>query len=412
MVTALVVGCLNAGDGVSAEANVASVMVTPGALVEVWERTYGRLTPEQRTKFLETPATHQICRTVDEVQIVEAVRRYKKLEQISEYLAQSARRAEVAHRHVKPHPISPPASHERVKIACCYCGGTHARAAEVRACFDQTPEERRLSQIEQVGRRQAEPIDPTTKEVERRLRLADPTPPERTLWEGVLAYGVGNFPFEREAMIEGFVVDFYCRELGLAIEVDGRHHTRQRLQDDRRDEILRANHHQVLRFSAREVMRELGRVTKAIGLAVERRSRELAGTPVPRRPDLDEEFEREWSAYRYGPEPRSDEPSERAQERIARRNKDLIRSVTSQKHKFRCQLCCRDFVDHHDPWPMCRRCGQVNLVASVCRDCDASIPGQRIGRCHDCEARLQDLRASRKNAAADWYRTGRHSRGT
>ncbi len=37
-----------------------------------------------------------------------------------------------------------------------------------------------------------------------------------------------NCKFRRQHVIEGFVVDFYCKKLRLAIEVDGKIHGRQK----------------------------------------------------------------------------------------------------------------------------------------------------------------------------------------
>jgi very-short-patch-repair endonuclease len=47
-----------------------------------------------------------------------------------------------------------------------------------------------------------------------------------------------NLKFRRQRVIEGFVVDFYCNELKLAIEIDGKVHLRQKEYDEIRQTLL------------------------------------------------------------------------------------------------------------------------------------------------------------------------------
>ena len=55
----------------------------------------------------------------------------------------------------------------------------------------------------------------------RRLRR-DMTPQERKLWyEYLRTYPV---KFYKQRIIESFIVDFYCHEIGLVIELDGSQH--------------------------------------------------------------------------------------------------------------------------------------------------------------------------------------------
>lgn len=44
--------------------------------------------------------------------------------------------------------------------------------------------------------------------------------------------------FRRQYIIKGYILDFYCPELGLAVEIDGSVHEEQREADARRQEIL------------------------------------------------------------------------------------------------------------------------------------------------------------------------------
>ncbi len=70
----------------------------------------------------------------------------------------------------------------------------------------------------------------------------EPTGAERTVWTVLRDRRCLGYRFKRQVVIEGLIVDFYCRELRLAIELDGAvHQTREgRLRDQARDAHLRS----------------------------------------------------------------------------------------------------------------------------------------------------------------------------
>lgn len=47
------------------------------------------------------------------------------------------------------------------------------------------------------------------------------TPAERLLWARLRANRLQGFHFRRQQIIEPYIVDFYCHQAGLIIEVDG-----------------------------------------------------------------------------------------------------------------------------------------------------------------------------------------------
>jgi len=62
-----------------------------------------------------------------------------------------------------------------------------------------------------------------------KLRLAknlrrESTIAERSVWEIVRNRRLLGFKFRRQHVIDGFIVDFYCPELKLVLEIDGRVH--------------------------------------------------------------------------------------------------------------------------------------------------------------------------------------------
>ena len=76
-------------------------------------------------------------------------------------------------------------------------------------------------------------------DVARRLR-AEMTPAERVLWEELRGRRFRGFKFRRQHPIGCFVVDFYCPEKKLIVEVDGGIHDSlsQRAADEEREEWL------------------------------------------------------------------------------------------------------------------------------------------------------------------------------
>ena len=75
-----------------------------------------------------------------------------------------------------------------------------------------------------------------------------------TLAESILRASLRNrkldgFRFRRQHAIGRFIVDFYCSDLKLVVEVDGQIHKRRRNEDEPRDKFLAERGMTVLRFS-------------------------------------------------------------------------------------------------------------------------------------------------------------------
>jgi very-short-patch-repair endonuclease len=89
-------------------------------------------------------------------------------------------------------------------------------------------------------------------ELARELRR-EPQPSEALLWESLRNRRLAGRKFRRQQPIGAFIVDFYCDEAALVVEVDGPIH-RQRLSADReRQRILESLGLRVLRVPARQV---------------------------------------------------------------------------------------------------------------------------------------------------------------
>lgn len=110
--------------------------------------------------------------------------------------------------------------------------------------------------------------------VARRLRC-EMTPQEKTLWYQFLrSYPVKIY---KQRIIESFVVDFYCAEARLVIELDGsQHYTEQgKAYDEERSSIMEGYGVEVLRFTNLEVDREFDAVCERIDARIKQRTAEL-----------------------------------------------------------------------------------------------------------------------------------------
>ena len=102
------------------------------------------------------------------------------------------------------------------------------------------------------------------------------TPHERRLWFCFLkAYPVR---FRRQRTIGHYIVDFYCSDAGLVVELDGSQHydDKGKEYDSERTAFLEQYGLQVIRFSDREINCSFEAVCEAIDLAVKKRLSEKA----------------------------------------------------------------------------------------------------------------------------------------
>jgi very-short-patch-repair endonuclease len=67
------------------------------------------------------------------------------------------------------------------------------------------------------------PYNPALKERARQLRK-NMTPGEVKLWQRLKGKQLLGYDFDRQRPIDQFIVDFYCKQLMLAIEIDGSSH--------------------------------------------------------------------------------------------------------------------------------------------------------------------------------------------
>jgi very-short-patch-repair endonuclease len=90
-----------------------------------------------------------------------------------------------------------------------------------------------------------------------------PTLAERQLWEHLQRKQAG-VTFHRQSVQRGYILDFYCPRLRLAVEIDGSVHDLQGGADARRERALRERGITVLRFKNRDVLDHFSGVMRRI----------------------------------------------------------------------------------------------------------------------------------------------------
>ena len=93
-------------------------------------------------------------------------------------------------------------------------------------------------------------------------------PSEALLWSALTMRQLRGYKFRRQQPIGSFVVDFYCDEAGLVIEVDGPIHRYQQAADRQRQELLEGLGLHVLRVPADEVSSDITTVISRIERAL------------------------------------------------------------------------------------------------------------------------------------------------
>ncbi|HSA59094.1 MAG TPA: endonuclease domain-containing protein [bacterium] len=103
--------------------------------------------------------------------------------------------------------------------------------------------------------------DPNKLELKRQLRVAMTTA-ERMLWSKLRAKQFLGLKFRRQHGIGPFVVDFFCPEKRLVVEVDGDVHDEinQIAHDRAREEYLRCLSLDVVRYQNNAVLNHLNSV--------------------------------------------------------------------------------------------------------------------------------------------------------
>lgn len=106
-------------------------------------------------------------------------------------------------------------------------------------------------------------VSDRTRARAKQLRKAT-TKAERILWSALSGRKCGGRKFRRQHPIEPYIVDFYCAEANLVVEIDGESHEGRLDDDRRRDEYLEKIGLRIMRVTNDEVLENLDGVAEVI----------------------------------------------------------------------------------------------------------------------------------------------------
>lgn len=116
-----------------------------------------------------------------------------------------------------------------------------------------------------MERRQIIPYTPKLKEIARQLRN-NSTLSEVLLWLELKGKKMLGYDFHRQKPIDNYIVDFFCHELMLVIEIDGISHTWEEVavNDEIRQRTIESLGIQFLRFDDKEIKQNMSFVLNTI----------------------------------------------------------------------------------------------------------------------------------------------------
>ena len=107
------------------------------------------------------------------------------------------------------------------------------------------------------------PLPQSVKDFARKLR-AEKSDTESLMWSLLRDRRLGGAKFRRQHPVDPYVLDFYCHEANLAIELDGGQHSETIAKDEARSAFLKDKGIDVLRFWNNEVLAETEAVLEKI----------------------------------------------------------------------------------------------------------------------------------------------------
>lgn len=107
------------------------------------------------------------------------------------------------------------------------------------------------------------PYNPNLKQKAKELRQAGNLS-EVLLWNQVKNKQFKGYDFDRQKIIGNYIVDFYCTNCNVVIEIDGNTHIDKQEYDDNRDEFLQSLGLIVIRIPVRDVMQNMPAVMEML----------------------------------------------------------------------------------------------------------------------------------------------------
>jgi very-short-patch-repair endonuclease len=110
---------------------------------------------------------------------------------------------------------------------------------------------------------------PQLREYAVNLRTASLSRAEKYLWKALLSRKQTGYGFKRQRPIDRFIVDFFCSDLKLIIEIDGSSHINRGEYDAYRQRRLEDLGYTVIRFSEGDVINRYEDVFNVIVRTIE-----------------------------------------------------------------------------------------------------------------------------------------------
>ena len=117
-------------------------------------------------------------------------------------------------------------------------------------------------------RRVIVPYSPALKEYARHLRN-NSTLTEILLWNRLSGRQMRGYDFHRQKPLGTYIVDFFCNELMLAIEIDGNYHIGREEHDMQREQRLARMGVRFLRFTTTDITERMQQVLQTIALWID-----------------------------------------------------------------------------------------------------------------------------------------------
>jgi very-short-patch-repair endonuclease len=114
-------------------------------------------------------------------------------------------------------------------------------------------------------KRKIVPYNPILKDLAKKLRQ-HMTYAEVKLWNELKNGKMMGYDFDRQRPIGNYIVDFYCKDLLLALEVDGitHHDEKVMMKDEKRQDELENLGVNFLRFNALQVVNDMKNILRTI----------------------------------------------------------------------------------------------------------------------------------------------------
>jgi len=115
--------------------------------------------------------------------------------------------------------------------------------------------------------KQTLPYNPKLKERAKALRYAENLP-EVLFWMQVNKKRFHGLDFDRQRVVGNYIVDFYVRQLGLVIEIDGKSHDFTGDYDEQREKYLSSLDIKVYRITVSDILKRMAFVLTGLEIYI------------------------------------------------------------------------------------------------------------------------------------------------